>query len=106
MENDTPPSEENPNLHDIGSNEGDTMDVQSASQIPSSSRHSESVTFQSPNPTEPGINISFLCNPNDEDLDLCQESLSELFGDNLSSVQKRSWAKDSTCEQVHLTKPV
>jgi len=105
MENDTLcPSEENPNLHDIGSNDSDMTDVQFTSQIPSSHQHS--VAFQTPTPTEPRINISFLCNPNDEELELHQPSISELFGDNLSSVQKQSWAKDSTCEQIHLTEPV
>jgi hypothetical protein len=48
------------------------------------------------------MNIAFLCNPNDEDPDLRQPRVSELFGDNLSPVQKRSWVKDSTCKQVPL----
>ena len=94
--NDTRLSEENPSLHDIELNDGDITDVQSISQIPSSSH--DSVTFQMPNPTEHRLNISFLCNPNDEEPNLRQSSISELFGDNLSSVQKRSWATDSTCE--------
>lgn len=71
------------------------MDIQSTS----SSRHNS----HTPNPTEPKMNIAFLCNPQDEDPDLRQESVSELFGSDLTSVHKRSWAKDSACEQVHLT---
>ena len=47
--------------------------------------------------------ISFLCNPNDEDVELRQPSLSELVDDNLDSVQKRSWAKDCTCERMHFS---
>lgn len=53
---------------------------------------------QIPNQTEYSMNISFLCNQNDEEDGLRQPSTSELFGDNLDSVQKQSWAKDSTCE--------
>lgn len=79
MENDTHrPSRDTPNISDISFDEDD----------------------QTPNPTEGRINISFLCNPNDEELDLRQPSTSQLFGNDFSSVQKRSWAKDSTCEQV------
>jgi hypothetical protein len=79
---------------DEGSNFSDTMDVPSTSQIPSSSN---SVNSGSGMPY-----ISFLCNPNDEEDSLRQPTVSQLFDKNLSSVQKRSWAKDSTCEQVHL----
>lgn len=89
--------------HDIGLN-SDITDVESISQIPSSSHNS--APFQMPNLTKRMMNISFLCNPNDEDVSLRQPSVSELFGDNLSSVQKRSWAKDSTSEHVHLSKPI
>ena len=85
---------------DIGSNNGDITDAQFISQIPSSSH--DSVAFQTPNPTEHRMNISVLCNPNDEEAILRQSSISELFGNNLSSIQKRSWATDSTCEQVLL----
>ena len=53
-----------------------------------------------PNQTEDAMNISSLCNPNDEELSLRQPRESELFGNNL--IYKRSWAKDSTCEQVSL----
>lgn len=70
---------------DISSEVGDVMDDQSQST------------------TKRTTNISFLCNPNDEELGLRQESVSELVGDNLGSVQKRSWAKDSSCERVHFT---
>jgi hypothetical protein len=94
-------SEDIPNPHNIASNDGDTMDLDSISPTPPS--HQRSVTFQTP---EHSRNISFLCNPFDEEPGLRQPSVSQLFGDNLSSVQKRSWAKDSTCEQVHHTQPV
>jgi hypothetical protein len=60
---------------------------------------------QSQSTTKPRMNISFLCNPNDEEPGLRQQSVPALIGDNLGSVQNRSWAKDSTCEQVHFTKP-
>ena len=89
------PSEETPNPHNIGINESDIIDAQSTLQIPSSH---DSVAFQMPNTTERKINISFLCHPGDEELTLRQPRVSELFGDHISSVQKRSWAKDSTCE--------
>jgi hypothetical protein len=97
----TSASEENPNQHDIDSNDSDVMDVQSISPIPSSI--DDSHTFQTPNPTERRIDISFLCNRNDEEFSLRQQSESDLFNNNLSLVQKRSWAKESTCEQIHLT---
>jgi len=96
------PSEETSDPHDISLNESDIIDAQSTLQIPSSSSH-DSVAFQMPNTTERRTNISFLCNPGDEELTLRQPRVSELFGDNLSSVQKRSWVKDSTCERAHLT---
>jgi hypothetical protein len=66
----------------------------------------ESVTFPAPDPTSQSMSISFLCNPNHEELHLRQSRVSELFDKNLSSVQKRSWAKDSTCEHAHFTYPV
>lgn len=95
----TSPSEENPGQHDIHSNDGDNDSIMMDVQPISSSRHTSSPKSRS--------NIMFLCNPNDEDPGLRQESVSELVGNNLSSVHKRSWAKDSTCECVHLTiKPV
>ena len=87
----TPPTSDD----DEGSNFSDTMDIPPASQIPSSSH--DSVNSHSGMP-----GISFLCNPNDEEDSLRQPTVSQLFDKNLSSVQKRSWAKDSTCEQVHL----
>jgi hypothetical protein len=87
----TPPTSSD----DEDSNFSDTMDVPSTSQIPSSSH--DSVNSGSGMPY-----ISFLCNPNDEEESLRQPTVSQLFDKNLSSVQKRSWAKDSTCEQVHL----
>jgi len=97
------PSEETPNPHDIGSNESDIIDAQSTLQIPSSSSSShDSVTFQMPNVTERKMNLAFLCHPGDEERTLRQLRVSELFGDHISSVQKRSWAKDSTCERAHL----
>ncbi len=64
-----------------------------------------SLSEETPNPnndtsdtqvlSEPGMNISFLCNPNNEDGILRQPS----------SVQNRlgSWSKDSTCELTSLT---
>jgi len=96
------PSEETPDPHNIGINESDIIDAQSTLQIPSSSSSHDSVAFQMPNTTERKINISFLCHPGDEELTLRQPRVSELFGDHISSVQKRSWAKDSTCEWAHL----
>lgn len=69
----------------------DDMDVQ------------ESVTLPAPSSTSRATDISFLCNPNNEDPSLRQPRISDLFDKELSSVQKRSWAKDSTCERFHLT---
>lgn len=84
--------------HDIGSNDQNITGVELISSAPSSSH--DSLTFQMPNQTEDAMNISSLCNPNDEELSLRQPRESELFGNNL--IYKRSWAKDSTCEQVSL----
>ena len=80
-------------LDNIGSN--DQTNDQSNSQAPSSSHNS--VTSQMAQ-----LNISFLCNPNDEEPVLHQPRVSKLFDKDLSAVQKRSWAKNSTCEQVYL----
>ena len=80
-------------LDNIGSND-QTID-QSNSQAPSSSHNS--VTSQMAQ-----LNISFLCNPNDEEPFLHQPRVSKLFDKDLSAVQKWSWAEDSTCEQVYL----
>jgi len=55
-----------------------------------------------PDTTERIVDISQLCNPDDEERTLRQPHVSDLFGDNLSPVIKRSWAKDSTCERVRL----
>src|ERR1700679_1641941 len=100
----TSQSEGNSNFYDIGSNDNDIADTQSTSQIPSPNL--DSVTFQTPEPTDLMTNIPFLCNPLDEHINLRQPSMSELFGDNLSPVRKRSWAKDSTCKQVHIILPI
>lgn len=99
FENNTPKdhhTEGNSNFDDIGSNDNNTTDAQSASQIPLPGH--DSVTFQTPKPRGSMMNISFLCNPSDEHINLRQPSTSELFDDDLSLVQKRSWAKDSTCK--------
>ena len=40
------------------------------------------------------MNISFLCNPNDENHSLCQPDTASV------SVQNQSWSKDCTCEQT------
>lgn len=84
QDNSTSPSD------DIHSN---TSNIQSNSQTHPSSRM----------PTLDKLNISFLCNPNDEEPVLRQPRVSQLFDKDLNSVRKRSWAKDSTCEQVHLS---
>jgi hypothetical protein len=94
-----PSQADHPNLQDITSDNHDIMDVETISQIPSSSQHS--ATFPAPN-----SDILILCNPNDEAQDLRQASVSKLFHTDLSPVQKRSWAKESTCEQLRLTLPV
>ena len=93
-------SEENPNMHDISSNESDIVDAQSNPQIPSS-RH-DSVSSHMPDTTEHIMDISHLCNPDDKEQTLRQPRVSDLFGDNLSPVTRRSWAKDSTSEQIRL----
>ena len=96
----TSSSEENPDMHDVSSNESDIVDAQSTTQVPSS--HHDSVYFHMPDTTERIVDISQLCNPDDEERTLRQPHVSDLFGDNLSPVIKRSWAKDSTCERVRL----
>lgn len=63
----------------------------------------EPVTLPTTNTSSHGMNVSFLCNPNDEELCLRQPRVSVLFDENLSSVQKLSWAKDSTCEKFYPT---
>lgn len=67
---------------DISSEVGDVMDDESQST------------------TKHTMNISFLCNPNEEEEPGLRQP-SELVGGG--SVQKKSWANDSTCEQVHFT---
>src|SRR6266446_5664276 len=104
QENATGRSEEN--LDSSGPDpEGDiTMGCRPSSPIPSS--ESNTITSQTPNPSERRLDIASICNPNHEVPAIRHHQTSKLFGDNLNAVQTPSWVKGSACEPFHVYLPV
>jgi hypothetical protein len=87
FDSDSSSSEGHSRYNDVGS-DNDTEEIEIASQRPPPSH----ATLRTTKETGSKMNISFLCNPGDEHINLRQPS------NHSSSVQKRSWAKDSTCK--------
>jgi len=93
--------------HNENANREEENDIDSDNEYLTDSRSSppyrlpppqDLVSSETPNPVTRRLAISSLCNSQDEDSILRPHTVSGLIGDDINDVQKKSWAKDSTCK--------